>query len=127
MADNKKSAQRKACLDMVIQLYKAGLIPGNKGDRFGQGFNGPKVNNLRPLKNFSFFLSVDEVTVEEVDHQVVVVGHLEDLGVLMEDELLLHNLVAMQAKVHHSQLSHRDGIWPEVIYEQIYHYFQLRI
>ena len=43
MADNKKSAQRKACLDMVIQLYKAGLIPGNKGDRFGQGFNGPKV------------------------------------------------------------------------------------
>lgn len=42
MADNKKSAQRKACLDMVIQLYKAGLILGNKGDRFGQGFNGPK-------------------------------------------------------------------------------------
>ena len=54
MADNKKSAQRKACLDMVIQLYKAGLIPGNKGDRFGQGFNGPKVIHRKCLQRILF-------------------------------------------------------------------------
>ena len=35
LAENKKTAQRRACLDVVIQLYQAGLIPGNKGDRYG--------------------------------------------------------------------------------------------
>jgi len=35
LAENKKTAQRRACLDVVIQLYQASLIPGNKGDRFG--------------------------------------------------------------------------------------------
>ena len=32
-AGNKKSAQKKCALDMVIQLYRAGLIPGNAGKR----------------------------------------------------------------------------------------------
>ena len=109
---------------MVIQLYKAGLIPGNKGDRFSQGFNGPKVNNMH--RHFQptlpiCFRSVDEVTVEEVDHQVVVAGHLEDLAVLMEEEPP-HSLVSMQEKVdHHRQPNHKDGIWPEVNYYQIFH------
>ena len=34
VADNKKTAQRKASLDMVIKLYRANLIEGNRGDRF---------------------------------------------------------------------------------------------
>ena len=42
LADNKKSAQRRACLDMVIQLYKAGFIQGNRGDRYPPGLM-PKV------------------------------------------------------------------------------------
>lgn len=32
-ASNKKSAQKKCALDMVIQLYRADLIPGNAGKR----------------------------------------------------------------------------------------------
>ena len=35
VADNKKTAQRKASLDMVIKLYRSNLIDGNRGDRFG--------------------------------------------------------------------------------------------
>ena len=34
---NKKSAQKKCALDMVIQLYKAGRIPGNAGKRSKDG------------------------------------------------------------------------------------------
>ena len=36
-AMNKKSAQKKCALDMVIQLYKAGRIPGNAGKRSKDG------------------------------------------------------------------------------------------
>ena len=34
---NKKSAQKKCALDMVVQLYKAGKIPGNAGKRSKEG------------------------------------------------------------------------------------------
>lgn len=36
-APNKKSAQKKCALSMVIQLYKAGLIPGNSGKKLKDG------------------------------------------------------------------------------------------
>ena len=45
LAENKKTAQRRASLDVVIQLYQAGLIPGNKGDiRFQPAPYGNKVD-----------------------------------------------------------------------------------
>ena len=54
LAENKKTAQRRASLDVVIQLYQAGLIAGNKGDiRFQPAPYGNKVNHQK-LKSVEF-------------------------------------------------------------------------
>ena len=54
----------------------------------------------------------------------MVAAHLEDLDVLMRAEFLQDSLLAVE-KVHHSQLSHKDGIWLEVIYLQTFENFLL--